>query len=93
MTYFLPTVNRMNNRLVRVRDSRLLVVTTLLLQTPPFWKFPRPFTLTRPLGHGIKMEFWKMSGKLVEIQEMGRGGVVEGNMGCNGVPSRWSGSI
>ena len=39
-----------------------------------------------------------MSGKLVEIQEMGRGGggvggVVEGNMGCNGVPSRWSGSI
>ena len=64
----------MNNRLVRVRDSRLLVVTTLLLQTPPFWKFPRPFTLTRPLGHGIKMEFWKMSGKLVEIKEMGRGG-------------------
>ena len=35
-----------------------------------------------------------MSGKLVEIQEMGRGGgVVEGNMGCNGVSSRWSGSI
>ena len=41
------------------------------------------------------MEFWKMSGKLVEIQEMGRGGggVVGGNMGCNGVSSRWSGSI
>ena len=34
-----------------------------------------------------------MSGKLVEIQEMGRGGVVEGNMGCNGVSSRWSSSI
>ena len=34
-----------------------------------------------------------MSGKLVEIQEMGGGGVVEGNMGCNGVPSRWSSSI
>ena len=36
-----------------------------------------------------------MSGKLVEIQEMGGGGVggVGGNMGCKGVPSRWSGSI
>ena len=42
------------------------------------------------------MEFWKMSGKPVEIQEMGGGGVgggVGGNMGCDGVPSRWSGSI
>ena len=41
------------------------------------------------------MEFWKMSGKPVEIQEMGGGGGggVGGNMGCDGVPSRWSGSI
>ena len=46
------------------------------------------------------MEFWKMSGKLVEIQEMGRGGGgggggggVGGNMGCDGVSSRWSSSI
>ena len=41
------------------------------------------------------MEFWKMSGKPVEIQEMGGGGVggVGGNMGCDGVSSRWSSSI
>ena len=40
------------------------------------------------------MEFWKMSGKPVEIQEMGGGvGGVGGNMGCDGVPSRWSDSI
>ena len=43
------------------------------------------------------MEFWKMSGKPVEIQEMGGGGGVGGgvggNMGCDGVPSIWSGSI
>ena len=41
------------------------------------------------------MEFWKMSGKPVEIQEIGGGGGVGvgGNMGCDGVASRWSGSI
>ena len=68
----------------------------------PFWlryfeglKFLRPFTLTRPLGHGVKMEFWKMSGNLLKYKKWGGGwvGGVGGNMGCDGVPSRWSGSI
>ena len=47
----------------------------------PFWlryfeglKFLRPFTLTRPLGHGLKMEFWKMSGNLLKYKKWGGGG-------------------
>ena len=45
------------------------------------------------------MEFWKMSGNLLKYKKWGGGGGggggggVGGNMGCDGVPSRWSGSI
>ena len=36
-----------------------------------------------------------MSGNLLKYKKWGGGGVggVGGNMGCDGVPSRWSGSI
>ena len=102
LTYFLPTVNRMNDRLVRLRDRRLLVVTTLLFQTPPFltslfWRVEISKALHSHQASGP----WSENGVLENVRKTcwntrngGKGwGGVGGNMGCDGVPSRWSGSI